>query len=293
MQLDHTSIVIRERGFLDILDLALRVVARYGVPLFWCWVVAAVPLMLVNYALTSWMAADLDDTAMVSRYISTMILLVLLQAPLVSIFMTTYLGRAVFLSAPSREALLMDVWRSITPLVWSVMILRAAAIPWVLVYLAERGRRPAGLDLLLLLLAMVAVAVRGMRPYLMEIILLERNPLRVKNAGEISVAQRSRALHGPNTSDLLGRWFAAACVSIALCVSIVLTAWFISGMVFLHWSWGPWMIHGVVPLALWTVAGLMAVVRFLSYMDLRIRNEGWEVELLLRAAAERFQERAA
>ena len=51
------------------------------------------------------------------------------------------------------------------------------------------------------------------------------------------------------------------------------------------------MIHVVVPVALWTVAGFMAVVRFLSYMDLRIRNEGWEVELLLRAAAERLQER--
>jgi hypothetical protein len=31
------------------------------------------------------------------------------------------------------------------------------------------------------------------------------------------------------------------------------------------------------------------VVRFLSYLDTRIRNEGWEVELLLRAEASRFQ----
>ena len=173
------------------------------------------------------------------------------------------------------------------------MILRAAAISWVVVYLAQQSPRPGGLDLVLLLLAMIAIAVRGMRPYLMEIILLERNPLRAQNDGEISVAQRSRALHGPNTSDLLGRWFAAACVSIALCCSIVFTAWFVSGMVFLHWNWGSWMVHVVVPVALWTVAGFMAVVRFLSYMDLRIRNEGWEVELLLRAAAERLQERGA
>ena len=63
MQLDRTSIVIRERGFLEILDLALRVVARYAVPLFWCWVVAAIPLMLINYLLPTgcpptWMTYD-------------------------------------------------------------------------------------------------------------------------------------------------------------------------------------------------------------------------------------------
>jgi len=292
MQLDRTSIVIRERGFLELLDLALRVVARYAVPLFWCWVAAAIPLMLINYLLTNGMTIDLDDGAMVRRYIYTLILLVLLQAPLVSIFMTTYLGRAVFLSASSRVALLEDVWRSTTPLVWCVMILRAAAISWVLVYFAGRAGRPTGLELILLVLAIAAVAVRGMRPYLVEIILLERNPIRAQNESELSVARRSRALHGPNTGDLLGRWFAAACVSIALSVSMVLTAWFVSGMVFLQWNWGVWMIHIVVPVALWTVAGFMAVVRFLSYMDLRIRNEGWEVELLLRAAAERYQEKA-
>jgi hypothetical protein len=36
-------------------------------------------------------------------------------------------------------------------------------------------------------------------------------------------------------------------------------------------------------LAFWIVAVYFAVVRFLSYLDGRIRNEGWEVELLLRA----------
>jgi hypothetical protein len=293
MQLDRTSIVIRERGFLEILDLSLRVAARYAVPLFWCWLAAAVPLMLINYLLINWMVADLDAVGMIVRYVNTLILLTLLQAPLVSIFMTTYLGRAVFLGSSTRQSLIADVRRSITPLVWCVMILRAAALSWLLVFLAQRGPRPAAMDVILLLMAMVVVAVRGMRPYLMEIILLERNPLRACREGEISVAHRSRALHGPNTGDLLGRWFAAACVSIALCTTIVLTAWFISGMVFLQWNWGYWMIHAVVPVALWAVAGFMAVVRFLSYMDLRIRNEGWEVELLLRAAADQLPEKAA
>ena len=42
------------------------------------------------------------------------------------------------------------------------------------------------------------------------------------------------------------------------------------------------------PIALWLVAGYFTIVRFLSYLDLRIRREGWELELSLRAEADRL-----
>ena len=48
------------------------------------------------------------------------------------------------------------------------------------------------------------------------------------------------------------------------------------------------MLHLGFPAALWLIAGYMAVVRFLNYLDLRIRHEGWEVELRLRAEAVRL-----
>jgi hypothetical protein len=48
------------------------------------------------------------------------------------------------------------------------------------------------------------------------------------------------------------------------------------------------MIYVCVPLAMWIVAGYFCVVRFLSYLDLRIRREGWEVELRMRAEAARL-----
>ena len=41
-------------------------------------------------------------------------------------------------------------------------------------------------------------------------------------------------------------------------------------------------------LSLWVVAGYFTVVRFLCYLDRRIRREGWEVELLMRAEGERL-----
>jgi hypothetical protein len=52
------------------------------------------------------------------------------------------------------------------------------------------------------------------------------------------------------------------------------------------------MLLTIYPLSLWMVAGFMTVVRFLGYLDLRIRHEGWETELLLRAEASRLAGRS-
>jgi hypothetical protein len=47
----------------------------------------------------------------------------------------------------------------------------------------------------------------------------------------------------------------------------------------------------VYPACLWLVVMFLAVVRFLSYLDLRIKHEGWEVELLMKAEALRLAAR--
>ena len=39
------------------------------------------------------------------------------------------------------------------------------------------------------------------------------------------------------------------------------------------------------PLALWAAGALSVLIRFLSYLDTRIRLEGWEVQLAVRAEA--------
>lgn len=286
MQLDQTNIAIRERGFLEILDLALVVVRHYGRPLLFYWALAAAPLMVINYFLLQWLPSDFDDRQLLFGYLNTMVLLVAVQAPLVSIFMTVFLGRAVFKSPLATLELFRVARQSLSPLLWCVLILRAIVVSWALIYLARNATDYTGVYLLLLLVAAYAVGLRAIRPYILEIILLERNPLRVRRDGEMTVAQRSRALHAPNAGDLLGRWLGTAGIAAALVGSLVGTAWFFSGMVLLDWNWGPAMLHVVIPGVLWMVAGFCAIVRFLSYLDLRIRCEGWEVALLCRAAAE-------
>ena len=57
------------------------------------------------------------------------------------------------------------------------------------------------------------------------------------------------------------------------------------------WRLGPVMIKLGAPLAMWLVAMYFTVVRYLCYLDLRIRHEGWEVELRLRAEGVRLASR--
>ena len=65
---------------------------------------------------------------------------------------------------------------------------------------------------------------------------------------------------------------------------------FASGVIFHDWVPSPALVKVTVPLAMWIVVAYLTVVRFLTYLDLRIRDEGWEVELRMRAEAARLQQ---
>ncbi len=52
-----------------------------------------------------------------------------------------------------------------------------------------------------------------------------------------------------------------------------------------------WLVE--LQIAYWLVAVYFTAVRFLSYLDGRIRNEGWEVELLLRGQRARLTRQIA
>ena len=77
---------------------------------------------------------------------------------------------------------------------------------------------------------------------------------------------------------------------ILMAVAIALAIWFLWWVVDFDQPWGPLMFHVVFPAAMWLVAGYFSVVRFLSYLDLRIRREGWEVELIVLAAARQLED---
>lgn len=266
MQLDRHRIAIRERDFSDVLDLSLRVIREYAWPLAVAFACGVVPAMCLN----AWLLADYSDVPF-SEYASSgypflMLLLVLWQSPLVTAPITLYLGRALFAERPRAAEIAREMARGLPQLAWYQVIWRAVLIPWLVTWFF----------------------LFAVWPYLNEVILLERNPMFAGRSDRITTGQRRRTLHGGYTAELFARWLGAAAVGVVLFLSlwasICAAGWLLLG----GQTWQPAMLTFALPLAMWLVFGYFAIVRFLGYLDLRIRREGWEVELMMRAERTRL-----
>ncbi|MEM8678314.1 MAG: hypothetical protein AAGF97_03065 [Planctomycetota bacterium] len=289
MRLDQTQLVIRERSLLELLDLALRLFSANGLPLL----LSAGPLILVcmigSEVLIGWMLTDLDDPGQVTRYLWTQFLLISINAPLVTAPMITYLGQAVFQERPDVWQVLRSTLQAWWPLLVYVVFGRGIAFAWGLVLLIPRYGEYSTAEGWLVLLAGVCMLIRAARPFICEIILLERNPMRARDKQTMTVRRRSTALHGPHTGDLIGRWILTAILTVSLVLALIATLWCVQGTLLFNWNLGDWFLRLAIPAIMWFVVVFMHVVRFLTYLDTRIRREGWEVELKVRAAAARWE----
>ena len=270
--------------------MGLRVLYAYGGPLVLCSLAVVLPMMILNWWLIGWMTDYGDVTESAVRYFWTMILLVSIESPLVSIFLTPYLGQVMFQDEVERREVIQSTRQSIFQLMLSHVMLRGMGVAIFIAYYIPQTDEFSFPEFWLALLALYAAALRAARPFNNEIILLERNPMRSRDENVMTAGKRSRTLHGPNSGDLISRWLGCLLIGVIMTLSILGTMWFLWGMLLFDWNWGPVMYHICFPAALWMVAIYFAVVRFLSYLDLRIRREGWEVELVMRAAAARMAE---
>jgi hypothetical protein len=249
---ETTAIRIRERTFPEILDLAFLVIRRWPLGLAATLAAGAIPFALLDRALgvdgTEWWWQAVVYAA---------------EVPLATAPLVLWLGQATFVDRPSGARLVRDWLRSLVPMVLLQAVLRGV----------------------LLVLVVTVPYVYALRPYGAEIILLER-------AGPDTAPRRSAGLHAGSMGLLLGRWIAALLCGLLFggCLWYALAT--------LRQALGgglraPEIDEGALgtiegQVALWATIGYLAVVRFLSYLDLRIRREGWEVELELRAAAARL-----
>jgi hypothetical protein len=303
MQLDRTQIAIRERSLLETLDLALQVTRRFAEPLVPCALFGILPMALINYALIGWMVpSEFDETTVGVRYLWNTTALIYLEAPLASAFIVAFLGPAVFLEQRTIRQVVGDVFRFAPQLLLSQGLLRGLFAAWALYLFVEREQANAFVEGFLLIVVMIwSTAARAFRPYINEIILLEKNPLRARTPNTITISKRGTHLHGPYSGDLVIRWIGSAAVGLLLFVLTLAAVILIQGFLISHWpvSWTTspfelvsrvnWIdLEIIYPACLWLVAVFMSVVRFLSYLDLRIRHEGWEVELFMRAESLRL-----
>lgn len=304
MQLDRTRIAIRERSLLETIDLALFVVREFAGPVVACSLLAIVPLALLNYALIGWMVPTEYEGEWVGfRFLWSMTLLIFLEAPLASAFVTAFLGPAVFMEERTIRQIASDVLKQLGPLVLCQGLLRGLFFAWGILLLTSRDEANGFIEgFLMVLIVLWSAAMRAFRPYINEIILLEQNPLLPRRGVTITVGRRSSHLHSPYSGDLFVRWLGSAAVACLLAGLVLFTAIVLQGYLVSDWpvlfsfeddgAMAPnldWFkLQILYPACLWIIVAFFSVIRFLSYLDLRIRHEGWEVELLMRAEAQRL-----
>ncbi len=301
MQLDKTRIAVRERGLLELLDLTLHVVRAYFQPLVMTLLLGVVPMMLLNQLLLGWLLRGVEwgstwspeELGGVVRYVVNMSLLVLIEAPLATLFTTAWLGQAVFLDQPGIRQVLRETAPLTPALAWCHLVIRGVLPAWLVVAAIERSFEYSGWEVLLIFLALYALTLRSFRPYINEIIALERLPLTKRPSAPMTIHRRSSMLHGPAGAELFGRSLATSLVAVLLVLGVYGVFLFLSGVLLNQWRPTPLLLQFCLPLSMWIVAGYLCVFRFLSYLDLRIRFEGWEVELRLRAEASRMMSKLA
>jgi hypothetical protein len=264
MQLDQSRIAICERSWLDNLDLALQVIRVDAARLAAAALAGIVPLAVLNYALLSRLPGSRFSEAMGSDAYFFALILAMIEAPLATAPLTLYLGQALFSEKPKSREIVRDFVACLPQLLLLQVVVRAIFIipivSWIVPYVIW--------------------------PYLNEVILLERNPL-VGRGGQISTLKRNSNLHRNNSGEFLLRGLAALGLAPLLIVALWATQRFLLETLLGYEA--EWTGHVIAFQAvLWTVLVWFSVARFLSYLDQRIRNEGWEVELFLRAERERL-----
>ncbi len=259
MNLDQMTIAVRRRAIAELYDLALLVLRRHFIPLFALAVLGALPWVLLD----RWLLEG-EPGLPISWYL--LMILALSQAPLATAALTAYLGEAMFSPQPSmRRALATAVGR------WRPLVLIGALYGLL-----------AWLPLLFFLAPPHAVAV----------VVLENQTGRA--AWTRAQTLRLAWANGwPSHLVLAGGVIVATLVMLVGTLDAlrhVLTA----GRALPDWlELLPQLDPGQSVLPMVGVFGALAylaVVHFLTYLDLRTDREGWDIDLALRHVAQRLEE---
>ena len=303
MELDKTAIAITQRNLDELLDLGLSVLRRYGILLLKPALVGAIPFAILNTWLL-WSRCRPGDVIPDPQgwthvlFLCLMGILVYAQAPLAMAGVTVALGNTMFGMANTPGAIYGTLKNQAVAALWVLSIARGV-VPLVgLIAFLEFSRiNQAVVDssgiFWVFLLSLMIVAVRCVRPFAPEILLLERCVLSSGKSEQARSAPNSRVrsarLHRAS-GELFGMAFFTGIVASVFLLILNLVATFLVGSLTGGWTWNWWMDIIFFPVMLWILALWATVLRFLVYIDMRIRSEGWELELKLKAEARRYRE---
>lgn len=301
MELDRTEIVIRQRSSLELMDLSLIVLRRHFSKLLFYGCLLGLPLILVNSLLLTWMLTEVaklsapawstPDNYVQLRYALHMIVLFTLEFPIVSLPITLYLGAKIFYLPVTMKSVLGQLkwlaWRS----VWVLGVVRMGLLGMLFELGIMGSYELETLEVLLLFVLFPwALVIRTYLPFAPEILGLERCSLRSAGPTAITYARRRSGLHSSLQAELFVRMMIAMGAAIALTAMMMGSSIFLQAILMGYWQVTNLILMGILPACLLMVAIVLSVYRYLSYIDCRIRLEGWEIDLRLRAEANRLIE---
>jgi hypothetical protein len=249
-------IQIRERSFLDLLDLGLVVVRRWPVTLGLVALAGVAPWALLNAWLTS------DPEFPISRYF----ILLILEAPWATAPLTVVLGGLMFGEKPIAGNVLRVLARGLPAMVLYQLVVRALLLGSVIFF------------------PMVVTQLA----FLNQVILLERGPVS-------AAVRRSSVLCGERGADFFGQWVAQLGFGVLFVICFwfgtgaMIASLTTSELTWDQPGWGD--VYGArFQLSVWLAIAFFGVARFLNYIDQRIRLEGWEVKIRLEAVGRALEE---
>ena len=255
MRFDRTLVQIRERSFPELLDLAVVVIRKRFRVIAPTALLGIVPFILFNAWVASW-----PDRG------TLLIFLIPLEAPWATAPLTLVLASLMFGETITPRKIGSRLISALPALIFYQLIIRA----------------------ILLIVFILIPLIPTRMGFTNEVLLLERDRW-YKALKRVGTLSESRG------GDLFGQFLAMMCATTAfVACSYIGSGTIINSLFEADLTWEPASFADFVGLRvqipLWIAIAFSAVVRFFSYIDQRIRIEGWEVELRLKLVAQSMEE---
>ena len=251
MGIERTLVLIRERQLPDILDLSLAVVRQRPKALALAAVGGIAPFVILN----AWIFSQVAEWGT-----AIPMFLWMLEAPIATAPLTIVLGGMMFDQRPTVGRTALTWVKAAFPLLMIHGVLRFVPLFWIPPRLAFAN----------------------------EILLLERRRFwKIWGRG------------GDLSSDRQGELFFLGIFEVTLIYVFTMITYAGTARVFQavmveEWTWDYPASSSFSSLRfqipIWLGAAFFAIARFFTYIDQRVRLEGWEVELRLRAVGETMKE---
>lgn len=279
MDFSRTFIAIRRRSLLGLFDLSLLVYRDHALNILTLLAINALPWLVFDL-----LTLMLSEFGMVDygQWHWKLLLLAAIQAQYGTMMITLYLGKAMFEGKPSVSETVSSYFRASWYSIWLHGCLRMVFPVTLLIAVGDSVSTGWAIALFF-----VGMLFRMTRPFVSEILLLEKTPVRKKNEGAVRFSKRSGDLHH---GDVIAGFVLGSLIAVALTTMLAGLLFHIDQTIGLLGTLDLPIQYLYWPIAAWLVASYMAVFRFMFYINTRIVQEGWEVSLKVMSEGQKLEQ---